>query len=259
MPAYIIGDIHGHLNRLIQLLHTAGLINNQQAWCGGDATLCCVGDYVNHGKNGIGVLELLMALQPQIENAGGRMIALMGNHDAILLAAYHLRDHINPYLNRSFVEAWRSVGAPDDLAQLTAQHVAWLSQCEAMVLLGNRLILHADAPFYRHYGDNVEAVNARFATILQSHNVQIWADWLRDFSVHHAFYQAGGTALAQQFLHQFGGNQLIHGHSTIKTTLGLPDAIASTAPLVYADGLVLNVDGGDASGAPGFIYCIRDD
>lgn len=258
MPSYIIGDIHGHLDRLIELLHTAGLINKQRAWCGGDATLCCVGDYVNHGKNGIGVLDLLMQLQPQIEDAGGRIIPLLGNHDAILLAAYHLRDQINPYLNRSFVEAWRSVGAPDDLACLTPQHVAWLEQCHAMTLLENRLILHADAPFYLRYGDNVAEVNARFAALMQGTDAAAWADWLRDFSAHHAFYQAGGTVLAQQFLHQFGGTQLIHGHSTIKTTLGLADTIASSTPLVYAGGLVLNVDGGDASGAPGFVYYLQD-
>lgn len=71
MPLYAIGDIHGHtdqLDRALSLIDADG---------GAVARIVFLGDYVDRGPNGRGVIDRLMAGQKQ----GKDWICLMGNHD----------------------------------------------------------------------------------------------------------------------------------------------------------------------------------
>jgi hypothetical protein len=78
-----IGDIHGDYQRLIEVLRTAGLVNAQNAWTGGATHLVLDGDFVDRGDHSRQVLDLLMDLEPQAQKAGGRLHALIGNHEAM--------------------------------------------------------------------------------------------------------------------------------------------------------------------------------
>ena len=62
-----------------------------------------------------------------------------------------------------------------------------------------------------------------------------------------------GATRAGQLLADFGGQRIVHGHTPISYMLGRPDALIS-APLVYAGGQCVNVDGGMYRGGPGFVY-----
>jgi hypothetical protein len=57
-------------------------------WSGGNATLIQTGDLVERGPRVREVLDLVMALQQQAPEAGGRVIALLGNHEVNNLLAY---------------------------------------------------------------------------------------------------------------------------------------------------------------------------
>jgi hypothetical protein len=78
-----MGDIHGDYPRLIELLRTAGLVDVRNAWIGGDTYLVLNGDFVDRGGHSRQVLDLLMDLEPQARRAGGRLHALLGNHEAM--------------------------------------------------------------------------------------------------------------------------------------------------------------------------------
>ena len=91
-PTFIIGDIHGHCDKLAGLLRDAGLVDADLAWSGGDARLFLLGDYVDRGPDGIGVIDLLMGLGVEAAAAGGQVEALLGNHDVMLLAAHRFRE-----------------------------------------------------------------------------------------------------------------------------------------------------------------------
>ena len=73
-----IGDIHGELDGIVQILTSAGLIDENRQWIGGDTTLVQTGDFLDRGKDVRPVMDLLMSLQQQAEKAGGRMIVLTG-------------------------------------------------------------------------------------------------------------------------------------------------------------------------------------
>ena len=58
-----------------------------------------------------------------------------------------------------------------------------------------------------------------------------------------------GVANARALLDRLGGRQIVHGHSTIPETFGVPPT-AVRGPITYADGLVMAVDTGISLGAP---------
>lgn len=78
-----IGDVHGDYQRFLEVLRTAGLVDARNAWTGGDTHLVLTGDFVDRGDHSAQVLDLLMELEPQASKAGGRLHALIGNHEAM--------------------------------------------------------------------------------------------------------------------------------------------------------------------------------
>jgi len=80
-----IGDIHGSIDGIKSILKATGLIDASNKWTGGRTQLVQTGDYMDRGENTRAVLDLLMALEPQAKNAGGRAFALLGNHEVMNL------------------------------------------------------------------------------------------------------------------------------------------------------------------------------
>jgi hypothetical protein len=80
-----IGDIHGAIAEFTSILKTAGLTGNDGRWTGGRTQLIQTGDYTDRGEGTRAVLDLLMALEPQAKDAGGRALSLLGNHEVMNL------------------------------------------------------------------------------------------------------------------------------------------------------------------------------
>ena len=80
-----IGDIHGEIEGFKAILKAAGLTDATGRWAGGRTQLIQTGDYTDRGTGTRAVLDLLMALEPQAKNAGGRAFALLGNHEVMNL------------------------------------------------------------------------------------------------------------------------------------------------------------------------------
>ena len=80
-----IGDIHGEIEGFKAILRAAGLTDATGRWSGGRAQLIQTGDYTDRGTGTRAVLDLLMALEPQARGAGGRALALLGNHEVMNL------------------------------------------------------------------------------------------------------------------------------------------------------------------------------
>jgi hypothetical protein len=255
-PVYIRGDIHGHYDKLVTILHDANLIDGDRHWSAGEATLWFLGDFFDRGPHGIDVLNLVMRLQREAWNAGGRVAALIGNHEIQLLAAYKFGEVKSTGPGKNFLADWkRNGGIARDLDQLTPEHVDWLLALPAMAHEQDRLLIHADARLYPRYGDSVAAVNEALTTLFESDDTEAWDKLLAEFSEHKAFIQNAreGAERAADLLAQFGGAQIIHGHSPISTT-NWKMARCITEPLIYADNRCINVDGGLYLGGPGFIY-----
>lgn len=244
---YVIGDLHGQLPKLTRLLSDAGLLRDAQRWAGGDAALLFIGDFFDRGPDGVGVIELVMRLQREARAEGGKVYALLGNHDALILAARR-------FSGKYWLDAWeRNGGNHADLSRLRDEHVEWITRQPGMLQVGDVLYAHADATFYARYGDTIEDVNAVFTNLLQAGDESAWDRLLDDFSERHAFHGPDGADSAARFLRQYGGDQLVHGHTPIQKVTGAPPA-AVTRAHQYAGGRCANVDGGMYLGGPGFIH-----
>ena len=75
MLHYAIGDIHGSHAKLLALLRREKLIDDQGHWAAQDAHLVFLGDYLDRGDDGIGVLNTIMRLEVEATNAGGKAIS----------------------------------------------------------------------------------------------------------------------------------------------------------------------------------------
>ncbi len=255
-PIYVIGDIHGHYNKLIQLLYQSDLIDDNLVWSGGDALLLCIGDYVDRGPQGIECIEMIMGLQKSAIQQGGKVVALLGNHEVLLLAAHIFARDLPFEADNIFMQAWRkNGGVENDLRRLNDDHVEWISNLPAMVLLGDRLCFHADDPFYMTYGDTIEEINESFQEMMVSDVQRIWIRLINEFAGRYGFSGSNGQGqiAANRMLEAHGGTSIIHGHTPISHVIDIPsDEILG--PLVYANSLCMNVDGGIGHSGPGFVY-----
>jgi hypothetical protein len=76
-----LGDIHGYLPGLRQVLWTTGLIDKSDHWIGGETVLVQVGDTVDRGAWDKEVIDLLEALKVEARAAGGNVHIIIGNHE----------------------------------------------------------------------------------------------------------------------------------------------------------------------------------
>lgn len=253
---YVIGDVHGQLRKLVRLLRSTRLLDNRLKWTGGSATLWFMGDFFDRGPEGIEVVELVMRLQSEAAKVGGQVESLLGNHEVVLLAAKRFGTKSTTGPGGNFIADWQYNGGIDsDKARLTLQHIDWVSNLPAMALVDDWLFVHADATFYTSYGSSIAEVNQSFRKILQGSDSYAWDELLGEFSRRREFGEdsPGLTETAKEFLNNYGGQKILHGHTPISNVLGRAPELVTTA-YSYAAGRCVNVDGGMYLGGPGFVY-----
>ena len=253
---YVIGDVHGQLGKVSALLRGAGLVGDDLSWAAGRATLWFIGDFFDRGPDGVGVVDLVMRLQGEAAVAGGRVAALLGNHEVMLLAARRFGDLPLAQPRPSFKRSWELAGGmARDLARLTPSVLDWLNDLPAMAHVGEYLFVHANSLFYMDYGASLAEVNAAIKAILRGSDVPAWSRLIDGFRTRWFFDDArkDGKENAMRFLRRFGGRCIVHGHVPIHYMTGqaMPDV---REPLIYAGGLCINVDGAMSADGPGFVY-----
>ena len=78
-----IGDVHGDYDQFVDVLRTAGLIDEKGKWSGRKTHLVQTGDVLDRGPASRKAMDLLMELEKQAKKAGGAVHALLGNHEAM--------------------------------------------------------------------------------------------------------------------------------------------------------------------------------
>jgi hypothetical protein len=78
-----VGDVHGDYAQFVTVLQQAGVVDSRMRWTGGQTHLVQTGDVLDRGPDSRRVMDLLIALAPQARKAGGRLHALIGNHEVM--------------------------------------------------------------------------------------------------------------------------------------------------------------------------------
>jgi len=92
-----VGDVHGSFDGLVSILTATGLVDGQRRWAGGGTLLVQIGDLLDRGVEVRPVLDLMMSLQEQAEASGGRVVCLLGNHEAMNLLGIRRDVHPGSY------------------------------------------------------------------------------------------------------------------------------------------------------------------
>ena len=82
-----IGDVHGAHDSFVAILRAAGLIDGRSRWSGGKAVVVQTGDLLDRGPDSKKSLDLLRRLEHDSRHAGGRVYALVGNHEWMRLTS----------------------------------------------------------------------------------------------------------------------------------------------------------------------------
>lgn len=80
-----IGDLHGDYDAWQAIAKAARLIDAKGRWVGSNTTLVQVGDIVDRGPYSLKIIRHLMKLQSEAPKRGGRVIVLVGNHEAMMM------------------------------------------------------------------------------------------------------------------------------------------------------------------------------
>ncbi len=78
-----IGDLHGDYGAWRDIALAAGLIDAKGRWAGGDTVFVQTGDVVDRGPDSLKIIDDLMRLQKEAPKAHGRVVTLVGNHEAM--------------------------------------------------------------------------------------------------------------------------------------------------------------------------------
>lgn len=234
---YAVSDVHGHLHDLRRGLRDLGLVDCDDAWVGGDAQLWVLGDLLDRGPDGLGVVRFLRGLQ---RRAPGRVHVLLGNHEVLALGKW-----LHP--DGAFDLAWRrNGGLAADQHGLSVDDVTWLRALPAVGRVGRHLLVHSDTTAYLGWGSTIDEVNRTVAGLLRGGEDGLRALW-RGLTTRLRFTGPDGTDRARELLEVLGGDQVVHGHSIIGTLTGEEPAGGAHE---YADGLALAIDGGRYGGGP---------
>jgi predicted MPP superfamily phosphohydrolase len=78
-----VGDLHGDYKNFVKILRGTRLVDKELRWKGGKTHLVQIGDVVDRGPDAKKIYDLLMRLQKEAEEAGGKVHMLIGNHEEI--------------------------------------------------------------------------------------------------------------------------------------------------------------------------------
>jgi hypothetical protein len=136
---YAISDVHGMYSHLSSLLRNAGLIDSASHWSAGKALLIIVGDSIDKGPQSVEVIDLWIRLTSEASGQGGRVIHLLGNHEAEFLA-----DPYNDSKAAALVAELHSRGlGVDDFTNPSRPHGAFLRSMPLAARVGSWLFCHA--------------------------------------------------------------------------------------------------------------------
>jgi hypothetical protein len=100
-----VGDIHGDCDNFVKIIKSAGLVDERLKWTGGKTHFVQTGDILDRGDCPKEVLDIMMRLQKEAEEAGGKVHFLLGNHEEMNITGIVFRqaEYVSPKQFASFL------------------------------------------------------------------------------------------------------------------------------------------------------------
>ena len=228
-----LSDVHGGYDRMVALLARYQLITAAPAspdaveWTGGDATLVVAGDLIDKGSQSLEVLDLLRALEPSAAAHGGRVITLLGNHEAEFLG--------DPYNSKAdtFDSELGADGLDPCVVATTEPRGVWLRTRPLGARVGDWFFSHAGQTHGRSWAELGQALRDGLAAGDYLDPELVGADSLLEAR---SWWQAS-NGLAARDAAALGVGHLVFGHT--------PDALGPRGSIATGEaGVLMRIDTG---------------
>lgn len=80
-----MSDPHGDFDAMVRTLSNAGVTDVDGNWTGGETHLVITGDLLDRGADSRKIMDLVMQLEVQAPESGGKVILTLGNHEVMNL------------------------------------------------------------------------------------------------------------------------------------------------------------------------------
>lgn len=109
-----VGDLHGDYQAWLDIARAARLVDRRNRWAGRATILVQTGDIVDRGPDSLRIIRHLMRLKREAARRGGKVVVLVGNHEAM-----NMTDDLR-YVHPGEYAAFATTGS-DRLRELTFQ------------------------------------------------------------------------------------------------------------------------------------------
>jgi hypothetical protein len=80
-----VGDLHGDYDAWIAVARNAGIVDANGHWAGGKTVLVQMGDVTDRWSDTLKIIRSLQQLQKEAPRKGGKVVVILGNHEAMNL------------------------------------------------------------------------------------------------------------------------------------------------------------------------------
>lgn len=190
---YAIGDIHGCFDSMKELIENKIKLKKKDK-------LIILGDYIDRGPDSMNVLNYIIELQ----NNNFDVITLLGNHESMLLNAFHHSGEISKWIQNGGNETLKSFKV-NSLNQIEAKYISFIKSLRYYYELNEYLFVHAG------FNDDIE----------------------NPFDDNYSMLWNSRTKYLNPL---FNDKRIIHGHS--------PHSLANINKQITCSNKVINIDGG---------------
>jgi hypothetical protein len=137
----IIGDIHGQLTKLQDLLIHLGYTHDGISWSHPQRRVLFLGDYIDRGPQ---IRETLHLVKDMVDH--GRAMALMGNHELNAILFHTLGadgQPLRPHISKNVHQHQATLDAFKDLEEEWGLFLEWMKSLPMFLDLGSLRAVHA--------------------------------------------------------------------------------------------------------------------
>ncbi|MBU1107088.1 MAG: metallophosphoesterase [Candidatus Riflebacteria bacterium] len=241
---YAIGDVHGAFDELTATLGALKIANRTSPdsfrfrWTGGDSLLVFTGDFNDRGLHTKQVYDAVMDLQQQAEKAGGRIIVLMGNHEAMMLNgqveewAKTLTSHKKQHYQNTLDSFTRDGLDYNEAISEKGVYGSWIRNLPLFAVINGFMFVHGGLPskpitksdLAADFKDDITKGDFKIGTFMNMENVLWNRDWWMD------------DELVSRDLKVFGVMGVVFGH-----TIG---ALGTKGRIAVKDNRLVSIDVG---------------
>jgi hypothetical protein len=218
-----IGDIHGQYERMVKMLKSAGVIDDNLQWSWGNGHLVFIGDIFDRGSGVTEALWLIYQLENQALKHGGKVHLLLGNHE-LMIMKNDLRYIANKYYGLTS-------NLDIEYSNLYSRETVlgrWLRTKNCIEIIGSTLFIHAGiSPRLDSMNLTLEDINNQFRSFLNNpgdttdQKVKSLLTgnygpvWYRGFMKGSGSYDKISQSVLEDILKKYNTNTAVVGHTEV--------------------------------------------